>query len=110
MTLQDIIDKLSSINIAEKRTISEEYGEIVFLNKDISALNHTFAGIFGEPEKKQGVKPSKDILSLTKDYGGVWENQTLFKKDNGQNTIIAMLWPWQDNIHTTLKMAIVKSK
>ncbi|MCK9573893.1 MAG: hypothetical protein M0R20_05820 [Candidatus Omnitrophica bacterium] len=110
MTLQNIIDKLTSINIAEKRTISEEYGEIVLLNKDLSTLNKIFADIFGEPEKKQGVKPSKDILLLTKDYGGIWENQTLFKKDNGENIIIAMLWPWQDNIHTTLKMAAIRNK
>ena len=110
MTLQNIIDKLTNINIAEKRTISEEYGEIVLLNKDLSTLNNIFAGIFGEPEKKQGVKPSKDILLLTKDYGGIWENQTLFKKDNGENIIIAMLWPWQDNIHTTLKMAAIRNK
>ena len=110
MTLQDIISKISSINIQEKRTISDEYSELVFLNKDIDTLSKIFTDIFGQPEKKQGVKPSKDVLRLTKDYGGVWENQTFFKRDNEQNTIIAMLWPWQDNTHTTLKMATIKSK
>lgn len=109
MTVKDLLSKISHLKAEEKRTISEEYSELVFLNKDIDELCKIFSGILGEPEKKQGIKPSKDILRLTKNYGGVRENQTLFKKDNAQNTIIAMLWPWQDNMHTTLKMAIIKS-
>jgi len=109
MMLKDILSKISHLNINEKRTISDEYSELVFLNKDIDELCKIFTGIFGEPQKKQGVKPSKDILSLTKDYGGVWQDQTLFKKADSENTIIAMLWPWQDNMHTTLKIAAIKS-
>ncbi|MDD4183267.1 MAG: hypothetical protein PHT53_05555 [Candidatus Omnitrophica bacterium] len=109
MMIKDILSKISHVNINEKRTISEEYSELVFLNKDIEELYKVFAGIFGQPLKKQGAKPSKDILRLTKEYGGVWEDQTLFKKDNEQNTIIAMFWPWQDNMHTTLKMAAIKN-
>jgi hypothetical protein len=109
MMLKDILSKISHININEKRTLSEEYSELVFLNKDIEELYKVFADIFGEPLKKQGAKPSKDILRLTKEYGGVWEDQTLFKKDNEQSTIIAMFWPWQDNMHTTLKMAAIKN-
>ncbi|MDD4954888.1 MAG: hypothetical protein PHP17_02480 [Candidatus Omnitrophica bacterium] len=109
MMLKDILSKISHINANEKRTISEEYSELVFLNKDIEELCKIFASIFGEPEKKQGEKPSKEILRLTKDYGGVWQDQTLFKKADTQNTVIAMLWPWQDNMHTTLKMAAIKN-
>ncbi len=109
MTLNDILLKISHLNPAEKRTISETYSELVFLNKDIAELCKILTDIFGEPEKKQGAKPSKNILNLTKDYGGVWENQTLFMKNDAQNTIIAMLWPWQDNLHTTLKMADIKN-
>jgi len=109
MTLKDILSKISHININEKRTISDEYSELVFLNKDIEELYKIFTDIFGQPLKKQGAKPSKDILRLTKDYGGVWENQTLFQKDNEQSIIIAMFWPWQDSLHTTLKMAAIKN-
>lgn len=109
MTLKDILSKISHLNINKKRTISDEYSELVFLNKDIDELYKIFADIFGEPEKKQGVKPSKDILLLTKDYGGIWQDQTLFKKEDAQNIIIAMFWPWQDNMHTTLKMAAIKN-
>lgn len=109
MTLNDILSKISHINISEKRTISDEYSELVFLNKDINELHKAFTAIFGDPLKKQGLKPSKDVLQMTKNYGGVWENQTLFKINDGDSAIIAMLWPWQDNAHTTLKMAVIKN-
>jgi len=110
MTLNEILQKIAHLNIEEKRTISEQYSELVFLNKDIEELHKIFAEIFGHPEKERGAKPSKDISNLTKDYGGVRENQTLFKKNETQTIIIAMLWPWGDNIHTTLKMATISSR
>ena len=34
--------------------------------------------------------------------------QTLFKKDFEGHSIIAMFWPWQDQAHTTLKIALLK--
>lgn len=108
MTLQAILDKITHINIEEKRTIADDYSELVFLNKDLEELLRIFTEFFGPPEKQQGAKPSKHILRLTQNYGGIRDNQVFYKKIDADIIIIAMLWPWQDNIHTTLKMAIIK--
>lgn len=108
MTLQKILDRIIQLDIKEKRTISEEYIEIVFLNKDSGAFHKIFTDLLGPPEKPQGAKPSKESLNITKDYGGIRANQIFFKNRFGENTIIAMFWPWQDDIHTTLKVAIIR--
>ena len=108
MTLKEIIEKCGRLSVREKRCITDEYGELVFYNREIDEWNKTFADIFGPAIKPAGSKPTEDDLDLTRDYGGIWIDQTLFRKNFDGVTIIAMFWPWQDAIHTTLKMALVE--
>ncbi|MBL7196503.1 MAG: hypothetical protein ISS47_00235 [Candidatus Omnitrophica bacterium] len=108
MTLKEIIDKCSELEVSEKRCISNEYDELVFYNKQTDEWNKIFTDILGPAIKPAGVKPTVDDLDLTKDYGGIYENQTIFKKDFDDVSVIAMFWPWQDNIHTTLKVVLLK--
>jgi hypothetical protein len=107
MTLREIVEKCSILSVCEKRCITDEYGELVLYNREIDEWNKILADIFGPAIKPAGVKPTKDDLHLTKDYGGIWVDQTLFQKDFDDVTVIAMFWPWKDNIHTTLKMALL---
>lgn len=108
MKLKEIIEKCSMLSVYEKRCITDEYNEVVFYNKEIDEWNKVFADILGPAIKPTGVKPTKDDIHVTKDYGGIWINQTLFKKEFDDVTVIAMFWPWQDDIRTTLKMALIK--
>jgi hypothetical protein len=39
-----------------------------------------------------------------KAFGGIMPGQTLYFKNEGNDTIFAMLWPWQDGIRTTVKI------
>lgn len=102
-----IIDECSKLDIYQKRSITDEYLELVFYNRDIGKYNNVLTDVLGEPVKPQGIKPSKDDLLFTEHYGGIMKNQTLFKKDFSNITIAAMFWPWQDNEHTTLKAFIL---
>ncbi|UCD16030.1 MAG: hypothetical protein JSV34_02975 [Candidatus Omnitrophota bacterium] len=108
MTLKEIVRKIGGLSIYEKRSITDEYVELVFFNKDINEWNKVFVEVFGPPEKEPGVKPNKEVSSLTKSYGGIWKDQTFFKKDSSSTVIIAMFWPWQDRMHTTVKVAVLK--
>ena len=105
MTLHDIIEKCSMLDINEKRCVSDEYGELVIHSKDLSQWYQIFADTLGPAEKVEGTKPTKDDLNLTKPYGGICDNQTLFKKEYDDVVVIAMFWPWQDGVCTTLKIA-----
>ena len=98
------------LSVYEERCITDEYGELVLYNKEINEWNKILADILGPAIKPAGAKPTKDNLHLTKDYGGIWVDQTLFKKEFDDVTVIAMFWPWGDDIHTTLKMTLLNNR
>lgn len=105
--LKGIIEKCSTLNIYEKRSMTDKYCELVFYSKDTDKWNKIFNNIFHQAVKPAEAKSTKDDLRLTKDYGGICDNQTLFKKEFEGTTIIAMFWPWQDGVYTTLKVAVL---
>ena len=110
MTLKEIIEKCGTLPTCEERCIGDEFCEIVFYSKDTDEWNKIVADFLGHAIKPAGMEPTEDDRYLTRDYGGTWPNQTVFKKDFGDVTVIAMFWPWQDGIHTTLKIALSKKR
>ena len=108
--LNYIVAKCSELKIYEKREVGITYSEIVFYSKDIEQWTDALTEMLGTAVKPEGVDPTKDDLALTMDYGGVFRNQTLFKKDDDTATIIAMFWPWGGGEFTTLKLALVMKK
>ena len=109
MTLNEIIKKFATLSISEMRRNSDEFCELVFYNKDTDEWNKIFTDILGHPVKPAGMEPTEEDQYLTKDFGGTWSNQTVFKREFDDVTVIAMFWPWQNGIHTTLKMARLKN-
>ena len=105
---KEILERCSKLSIFETRQIDDAYGELVFYNKDIDEWIKVFVDILGPAKKSRGIQPANDDLNLTKDYGGIYEDQTLFKKKYDDAVVIAMFWPWQDGTHTTLKIAFLK--
>lgn len=108
MTLREIIERCRMLEVDEERCHSDEYHELVFYTQEIDAWQKIMAEVLGPAVKPPGKKPSRDHLRLTEDYGGIWADQTLFKKDFNEVTVIAMFWPWQDGIHATLKMVLLE--
>ena len=106
--MEELIAKLSALTIDEKRSMESEYCELVFLNKNQAEWDRVLGEVLSSPVKCAKVKPGREDLQLTQAYGGIQTNQTLYKKDFGASIIIAMLWPWQDATHTTLKVAVIK--
>jgi len=110
MELNEIIEKCRELEVYEKRCITNDYNELVFYHKHVDEWYRIFTEMLGPAIKPAGVRPKRKIRHLTKDYGGILKNQTLFKKDFDKVTIIAMFWPWQDNMHITLKMILLKKQ
>ena len=109
MTLEQILLACNKFKIHTKRVISDEYCELVILNEEIDEWSTVLSSILGEAQKPKGMEPTPGDLELTKASGGIRVGQTLFKKEVGDLTIIAKFWPWEDNVHTTLKMALLPS-
>jgi hypothetical protein len=109
MTLKEIINNFDTLSVYEERRMGDEFCELVFYNKDIDKWNTLFADILGHAVKPAGVEPTEDDQYLTRDYGGTWFDQTVFRKEFDDVTVLAMFWPWQDGVHTTLKMALLRN-
>ena len=108
MSLKEILAKCGSLDVHEQRVVEEEYIELVFFSKDTKAWVKVLAQDLGAPAKPAGTEPTKEHSKLTEDFGGIFANQILFKKEFDNSIVLAMLWPWQDKTHTTLKLALLK--
>jgi hypothetical protein len=108
MTLKEIMKKCGTLGIYEERRISDGFCELVFYNKDADEWSKIFADILGHAIKPAGTEPTENDQYLTKHFGGILFDQTLFKKEFDGVTVIAMFWPWQDGLHTTLKMFLLQ--
>jgi hypothetical protein len=86
------------------RTDCDNFFEGVIVGQEVEKLNGQLKNLFGEP-----VYPSKERLAhkvrqTVDGFGGVMPGQTLYFKDLGQDSILAMLWPWKDGQRTTVKI------
>jgi hypothetical protein len=107
MTLKEIFSHLKHLEITETRSRNDEYVEIVFLNRDLDKWHKTLTAQLGVPRKPAGAEPTQTDQQISHSTGGIWTNQTLFEKSFDDVTVIAKFWPWGDEVHTTLKMALL---
>jgi len=104
MTVKEIVAACSTLSIVEQRALTDEYGELVFYRKDLPEWEKLLERFFGVAAKPAGERPTEEALGLTGDYGGVQDEQTLFKKEVSGLAFLAMLWPWQDGAYVTVKV------
>jgi hypothetical protein len=107
MTINEIFEKLSVLDVKKKRSHEEDYLELVFFKKDIHAWERELKEIMGQALKPFGKKPSGEHGKLAKPYGGIRANQSLYKRNFGKYDVVAMIWPWGNGQHMTLKMALM---
>jgi hypothetical protein len=107
MRLTEIYEKCSHLGIFEERCVTDEFVELVFFNEDVTQWFNIISAIMGQPRKAQDEEPNATDLELTANTGSIRFEQTLFEKEMEEGTIIAKFWPWKDNVHTTLRMAML---
>ena len=88
----------------ETRVIDEDYIEAVILVSQYPAWKTDLIEFLGGPLKDAGIKPSAEHTDIANPYGGIHADQVLFASEKKGKSIVAMLWPWQDGKHITLKL------
>lgn len=104
MEFSAIKDAVKNLGFEALRADKDDYFEAVFIREGIAKLNESLKNLLGEP-----VWPSNDKLTLQvqeaiSGFGGIHEGQTLYFRNEGAGVIFAMLWPWSDGQHTTIKI------
>ena len=108
MDLRDILEKCKNLTICEKRSLKEDYCELIFFREETNEWHRIFKEFFGPPVKPATSRTGISHRRLTKGIGGVTRHQTLFDKKLNGKRAIATFWPWRDGIHVTLKMKIIE--
>jgi len=108
MKLSDIYLQLDSLEIFDRRYLKEDYLECVFFKENFEKWDNLLTELLGPVANPFDADPSKEHLEISKAFGGVRKGQALYQKDFGDYTIIAMLWPWQNGTHITLKMPLIE--
>ncbi len=104
---RSIIDRVTRLNLYEERRIDEKYGEFVFYARELTVWDAAISESLGPAVKPAGSAPSRDHTKLAQSFGGIRKDQTLFFKKFDDCSIMAMLWPWQDSEHITLKLIVL---
>lgn len=108
MNLKELTAQFCHLRVNEKRTSSPDYEEWVIYAEDLGKWSRILSDLLGPAVKPKGEKTTQEAFTLTVKFGGILEDQTLYHKKFGDMSVIAMLWPWKNNVHVTIKMACLK--
>lgn len=105
--LSQLDKKFTSLNIFKKRKSTDNYRELVFFNKDTKKWNRILSGKLGNPVKTKWNGYDKSLERLTRKFGGIRKGQTVYVKEYDDFSVVAMIWPWKDKQHSTLKLSLI---
>ena len=102
--LKQLIESIKKLPLEEIRTDSPEGFEFVIKKTAFKKLDPLLQSFFGKVFKDAGQEPTQEATRLTAPYGGIYENQTLYVKQDAACIFLAMIWPWGDGVLATVKI------
>ncbi|MFH1269493.1 MAG: hypothetical protein ABIH75_00350 [Candidatus Omnitrophota bacterium] len=109
MQFDEIRKGIGHVAFDNLRADNDNYFEAVVANGELGELTGCLEKLFGSPAWPSGKPLLSEAQKIIKDFGGIREGQTFYFRNEGRDSAFAMLWPWQDMKHTTVKIAIKKS-
>jgi len=104
MAFDQIRNDLKTINFDALRLDCDNRFEAVILKEELQKLVARLESFFGSPAWPSQNRLSMKVRQVIDGFGGIMQGQTLYYRDTGEDSVYAMLWPWQDGQHTTLKV------
>jgi hypothetical protein len=102
--LNEFLARSAQLPIVERRLASEAYAELVILQEHLSDWEILLSEMFGPAAKPAGAPPTARDLLLSGMLGSIRMEQSLYKREWGGVTVVALLWPWTNGMHITLKL------
>lgn len=104
MEFNEVKLEVKDLEFESLRTDCDNYFEAVLIKQELDKLNARLQKLFGAPAWPSKNRLSYQMEEAVKGFGGIMSGQTLYFKNQGQDSIFAMLWPWQDGEHITVKI------
>lgn len=104
MLFQQLKTEIKDIGFEQVRKDNEDYLEAVILKSGLPQLTTRLERFFGSlawPSKTSLSSQAKEVIE---DFGGLRHGQALYFKQQDNQATFAMLWPWNDGEHLTLKV------
>jgi hypothetical protein len=104
MQFNQVKEEIKRVGFKNTDTDCDNLFEGIVQRAKVEKMTRKLEDIFGAP-----IWPSKNRLSfqmekLIKQYGGIMQGQTLYLTSKNNEVVFAMLWPWKDGEHTTVKL------
>jgi len=100
----DLKAQVKDIGCTELRLDDPGYFEAVVVKDKLYALTSKLEGFFGPPARPAEENLPEKIKMWVKMFGGIITGQTLYFQEGQEGAVLAMLWPWQDGQHITVKI------
>jgi len=105
MQFKQLTEEIKNIGFDAIRIESDAYFEAVILQERLDMLHMKLKKLFGDMVNPSDKKFTSDVAEAEENFGGIRMGQTLyFLKDRDNRVYFAMLWPWSDENHVTVKM------
>jgi hypothetical protein len=104
ISLPGLLVDVSSLAVDEKRRWADEAVEIIGLTAEWKGWNQRLESFLGPAQKPAGKKPSPEQERRAEPGGGIRKDQIYFERSIEGRTVVALVWPWGDNTHFTLKL------
>ncbi|MFA6216388.1 MAG: hypothetical protein WDL87_01875 [Candidatus Omnitrophota bacterium] len=105
MNFEEIKAAVKSGGLNTLRGENEEYLEGVIVKNNLDLFLQKLNEIFGAPAWPSTSELSAKTKEIIDSRGGLMKGQTMFLLEQDGTAIFVMLWPWQDGIHITIKLA-----
>ncbi len=100
MQFKKLKDTVKELGVDTSRAENDNYLEVVIIKDKLTELVLKLDNLLG-PAQGGSSAQAEDVI---KEFGGLIKGQTLYFWHEGKSFVFAMLWPWQDGEHITLKM------
>lgn len=104
MQFNEIRKELEGVVFDNLRIDDHNYFEAVIVKNELTKLTASLERLFGSPARPSQNRLLLQAQEITKDFGGIRPGQTLYFWNQGEDTVFAMLWPWEDGYRTTVKI------
>jgi hypothetical protein len=104
MTFEDLKSQIQSCGFDEVRVNNNDFFEGVIPKKNLEGLNAKLAAIFGPLAWPSENKVSNEMDNIIKNFGGIMPGQSFYFTHIDNFPVFAMLWPWGDKEHITVKI------
>ncbi len=94
--------ELKNVIFEVLREDRDNYFEAVVVKEELAKLTAQLEKFLGSAISSLQLSPQ--VWKSLKEFGGVRPGQVLYLKAGANDTVIAMLWPWNDSVRTTVKI------